>query len=617
MNNWTGLVVCVCLAALLQACSPGADSDATNPQGTRSLEVAQQPTAAEAAAFVVAAEQRLARLGQYSERQAWVLQNFITPDTELLAAKASEQFTAAQVEIAGEAARFMDVRDLDFDTHRKLHMLRSGILVPAPSDAAKTAEQAAISAKLGGMYGKGSYCRADGTCLALGELEDIMAHSRDPAVLLEAWEGWHAVAPPMKGLYARQVELANEGAAELGFADLGEMWRSGYDMDPGAFPGELDGLWSQVRPLYEALHCHVRAKLGEAYGPELVPQDGPIPAHLLGNMWAQSWDNLYDLVAPPATAAGYDLTGILNERAFDAVGMVKTGEAFFGSLGFEPLPQTFWERSLFVKPRDRDVVCHPSAWTIDEQEDVRMKMCIDVNAEDFRTVHHELGHNYYYLAYKDQSYLYRSGANDGFHEAVGDTLSLSITPEYLLRTGLLDAVPDASGDLGLLLRQALDKIAFLPFGLLVDRWRWSVFAGEVGPEGYNELWWQLREQYQGVSAPNDRPSGAFDPGAKYHVPTNIPYTRYFLAQILQFQFHRALCEAAGNEDPIHRCSIYGSQQAGERLSAMLGMGRSRPWPEALAALTGSPEMDATSILDYFAPLQTWLEEQNAGRQCGW
>jgi peptidyl-dipeptidase A len=467
------------------------------------------------------------------------------------------------------------------------------------------------------MYGKGSYCREDGSCLALGELENIMARSRDPEELLDAWNGWHAIAPPMKDLYARQVELANEGAVELGFDDLGTMWRSGYDMNPAEFPGVLDALWDDVKPLYEALHCHVRARLGEYYGTQVVPQNGPIPAHLLGNMWAQQWHNIYDLVAPPATAASYDLTSILNDRGFDAVGMVKAGEAFFGSLGFDPLPQTFWERSLFVKPRDREVVCHPSAWTIDEQEDLRMKMCIEVDAEDFKTVHHELGHNFYYRAYKDQSYLYRSGANDGFHEAVGDTLSLSITPEYLQMTGLLNEVPDASGDLGLLMRQALEKIAFLPFGLLIDQWRWQVFAGEVGPEGYNDLWWQLRERYQGVSAPNERPADAFDPGAKYHVPANTPYTRYFLAHILQFQFHRALCEVAGSEGPIHRCSIYGSEQAGQRLNAMLEMGRSRPWPEALAAVTGSPEMDAGAILDYFAPLQAWLDEQNAGRQCGW
>mgnify|MGYP001826447716 FL=1 len=334
-------------------------------------------------------------------------------------------------------------------------------------------------------------------------------------------------------------------------------------------------------------------------------------------MWAQSWDNVYGLVAPPETGAAYDLTAILQDEGFDAVGLVKTGEAFFSSLGFEELPDTFWDRSLFVKPADRDVVCHASAWTIDEKDDLRIKMCIDINSEDFKVIHHELGHNYYQRAYKDQSYLYRSSANDGFHEAVGDTISLSITPEYLQQIGLLEQVPDASGDLGLLMKQALEKISFLPFGLLVDQWRWKVFAGEVGPEGYNDLWWQLREQYQGVAASNDRPADAFDPGAKYHVPGNTPYTRYFLAHILQFQFHRALCEIAGNEGPIHRCSIYNSPQAGARLNAMLEMGRSKPWPEALAALTGSPEMDATAILDYFAPLQAWLDEQNAGRQCGW
>ena len=334
-------------------------------------------------------------------------------------------------------------------------------------------------------------------------------------------------------------------------------------------------------------------------------------------MWAQNWENIYDLVGPPATAATYDLTDILKDRRFDAVQMFRTGEAFFKSLGFEALPETFWERSLLVKPADRDVVCHASAWTIDEQDDVRIKMCTDVNAEDFKTVHHELGHDYYYLAYKDQSYLYRASANDGFHEALGDTLSLSITPAYLKRIGLLEAEPDPSGDLGLLMHQALDTIAFLPFGLVVDQWRWRVFAGEVGPEGYNRLWWQLREQYQGVGPPNERPANAFDPGAKYHVPANMQYTRYFLAAILQYQFHRALCEAAGFEGPIHRCTIYGSQQAGDRLRAMMEMGRSRPWPEALEVLTGSREMDATAILDYFAPLQAWLEEQNAGRQCGW
>ena len=603
--------VAILLPLLLIACKPMDDVTVTLASKQN------KPTAENALVFVAQSEEQLAMLGQEAERMAWVYSNFITGDTEKLSANANRKFAARQVELAVEAAKFNDTNGIDSDTRRKLDLLLSAIVIPAPSDAAKTAEQSEIGAKLGGMYGKGEYCYANGECLDLGHLSDIMAESRDPGALLEAWNGWREVSPPMKDLYARQVELANEGATELGFSDLGTMWRSAYDMPPEDFPGELDRLWGEVKPLYEALHCHVRAKLAEQYGSELVPQDGLIPAHLLGNMWAQDWSNIYPLVAPQETVAAYDLGDILKQRGFDAITMVQAGEAFFSSLGFEQLPETFWERSLFVKPQDRDVVCHASAWDVDEKDDLRIKMCIKINEEDFKTIHHELGHNYYQRAYKEQGYLYRSSANDGFHEAVGDTIALSITPEYLQKIGLLENVPDASGDIALLMKRALEGIAFMPFGLLVDQWRWQVFAGQVGPESYNELWWQLREKYQGVKAPNERPADAFDAGAKYHVPGNTPYTRYFLARILQFQFHRSLCRIAGEEGPVHRCSIYGNKQAGERLYAMLEMGRSQPWPDELEALTGQRDMDATAILDYFAPLKSWLDEQNQGRQCGW
>ncbi len=599
---------------LLAGCKPattGSTESNADPAPTAAA------AAADAAAFVADAESRLEKLGQHAERNQWVLANFITFDTELLAATADEQFTAAKMQAATDAARYLDLSDLDEDTARKLGYLRTGITIPAPQDPQKLSEQAEIGAKLGGIYGKGKYCRADGVCLPLGELENILAKSRDPAEQLEVWDGWHQIAPPMKPLYQRQVELANEAARDLGFADLGELWRSNYDMDADAFGAELDRVWGQVKPLYDALQCHVRAELNEYYGDDVVPAQGPIPAHLLGNMWAQSWENIYDIVGPGETGAGYDLTAILQEREFTPISMVETGEAFFSSLGFEELPETFWERSLFVKPADRDVVCHASAWDIDEVEDLRIKMCIEVNARDFRTIHHELGHNYYQRAYNQKSYLYRNSANDGFHEAIGDTLSLSITPKYLVQIGLLESEPDASGDLELLMKTALQKVAFLPFGLMMDQWRWKVFAGEVGPEGYNDLWWQLREKYQGVGAPNQRPADAFDPGAKYHIPGNTPYARYFLAHILQFQFFRSLCEIAGNDGPIHRCSFYGSKEAGEKLNRLLEMGRSQPWPVALEALTGSSQMDAGALLDYFAPLQTWLDEQNAGRTCGW
>jgi peptidyl-dipeptidase A len=416
----------------------------------------------------------------------------------------------------------------------------------------------------------------------------------------------------MRDDYARMVDLANEGARELGYPDVGAMWRSKYDMDPDAFATELERLWGQVAPLYEALHCHVRARLADTYGGEVVPAGEPIPAHLLGNMWSQSWGNVFELVAPEQAAPAYDLTEILLREEIDPIEMVRYGERFFSSLGFDPLPETFWERSLFVKPADREVVCHASAWDVDQVEDLRIKMCIQQNAEDFQTIHHELGHNYYQRAYNQLPLLYRGSANDGFHEAVGDTIALSVTPPYLVEIGLLEEEPPAEQDIALLMRDALDKVAFLPFGLLVDQWRWQVFSGEVPASDYNQAWWRLRERYQGIQPPVDRSEASFDPGAKYHIPGNTPYTRYFLAHVLQFQFHRALCDTAGYEGPLNRCTIYGSQAAGEKLEEMLAMGQSRPWPDALEAVAGTRQMDAGALIDYFAPLKTWLDEQNRG-----
>ena len=473
-----------------------------------------------------------------------------------------------------------------------------------------------------GAYGKGKYCppgkgAGKNECLDLEDLTRVMAASRNPAELLDVWRGWHAIARPMRPEFVRYVALANKGARELGFADDGAMWRAKYDMPPDDFAKELDRLWEQVRPLYLSLHAYIRTKLREQYGADVVPADGPIPAHLLGNMWAQTWDNVYPLAAPRDADPGFDLTEILKSRKTDYKQMVHYGEHFFTSLGFAPLPETFWERSQFVKPRDREVVCHASAWDIDFVEDVRLKMCIDITAEDFLTIHHELGHNFYQRAYDKQPFLFRDSANDGFHEAVGDTMALSVTPDYLVKIGLLDKAPDASKDIGLLLRKALEKVAFLPFGLVIDQWRWKVFSGEIPPDKYNQAWWELRRKYQGVAPPVARGEDDFDPGAKYHVASNTPYMRYFLADILQFQFHRALARIAGCREPLHRCSIYGNKEAGRRFNEMLEMGLSRPWPEALAKLTGESQMDATAIRDYFAPLQAWLDAQNKGKPVGW
>jgi peptidyl-dipeptidase A len=581
---------------------------------------ADPPTAAEAKAFVDEADAKLLKLSTDAQQADWVKSTFITDDTEAIAARANQVLSSVQTDLAKQATRF-DAVTVPDDVRRRLLLLKLYAVVPAPPDPAENEELTRILASLEGTYGKGKWCRpgAGGKeeCLDITALERLMAESRDPKALRDAWMGWHAIAKPMRKDFARYVELGNKGARGLGFQDLGVLWRSKYDMPPDEFARELDRLYEQVRPLYTSLHTYVRRRLRETYGPQVVPERGPIPAHLLGNMWSQTWENVYPLVAPRGADSGIDLTARLAAKGMDAKGMTKAGERFFTSLGFAPLPPTFWERSLFTKPADRDVVCHASAWDIDFVEDLRIKMCIQVTGEDFRTIHHELGHNFYQRAYNRQPFLFRDSANDGFHEAVGDTVALSVTPAYLKQVGLIDAEPDPSKDVGLLLQMALDKVAFIPFGLLIDQWRWKVFSGEVAPGSYNAEWWKLKQKYQGVSPPAPRTEEDFDPGAKYHVPANVPYMRYFLADILQFQLHRGLCRAAGQTGPLHRCSVYGNAQAGERMQKMLAMGVSRPWPDALEAVTGERKMDATAMLDYFAPLQKWLDEQNKGQAPGW
>ncbi len=576
----------------------------------------RKATPEEARKFIDDAEQKLLALGVDAGRADWIQATYITDDTEAVSAKIDERAIAATVDYAKQATRF-DGLQLDPVTDRKLKLLKLSLTIATPSDPKESEDLTRIVAGMEGMYGKGKYCPGGPeTCQDLEQLSKTLGESRDPKRLLDVWTGWHATSRPMKKDFTRYVALANKGAQQLGFKDNGAMWRSKYDMPPDAFAQELDRLWEQVKPLYLSLHAYVRAKLRAKYG-DVVPANGPIPAYLLGNMWAQEWDNIYPLVAPANADPGYDLTALLKKRNTDWKQMVKYGESFFTSLGFAPLPATFWERSLFLRPRDREVVCHASAWDIDYVDDLRLKMCIQITGEDFFTIHHELGHNFYQRAYDQQPPSFRDSANDGFHEAVGDTIALSITPEYLVKIGLLDKAPDTSKDIGLLLHKALEKIAFLPFGLVIDQWRWKVFSGEITPDKYNETWWQLRQKYQGIAPPPGRAETDFDPGAKYHVAANVPYMRYFLADILQFQFHRALAQAAGCTGPLNRCSVYGNKEAGARLNAMLEMGESRPWQEALEKIAGSREMDASAIRDYFAPLQKWLDEQNQGKPIGW
>ncbi len=590
--------------ALLGACTT---TTALSDNKTAS---AATPEAAEK--FVAEAERRRAEYSLRANRVSWVNATNITDDTDTMAAESANEGLALIDELARGARRFDGV-PVKPETARKLKLLKLAFTEPSPSDAKLREEMSKLVVSMQSDYGKGKYCPNgdQSKCLTLGDMEKTLAESRDPAELKKVWLGWHKVSPAYRERYARFVELSNQGAKEMGFPNTGELWRSQYDMPPAAFSVETERLWQQVKPLYDSLYTYTRNKLADHYGDTTVARDRPIPAHLLGNMWSQQWGNIYPLVKPASVNPGYDLTAALKKKNTTPKQMVKYGESFFTSLGLPALPETFWQRSLFVKPQDREVVCHASAWDLDDKNDVRIKMCIEINAEDFSTVHHELGHNYYQLAYNQQPQLFREGANDGFHEAIGDTIALSVTPEYLQKVGLIDKAPDASNDTGWLLEQALDKIAFLPFGYLMDQWRWKVFAGEAKPQDYDKLWWDLREKYQGIARPEPTQPGGFDAGAKYHIASNVPYMRYFMAHVMQYQFHRSLCKEAGYSGPLHRCSIYGSKAAGDKLKVMLEKGSSQPWPQTLKLMTGEETMDASAILDYYAPLKKWLDEQNA------
>ncbi len=656
MSKKTGSIVgmswgCISLIAALSACSD-------HHSGKTESAATAKPTAADAAAFVAKVNDEDKQI--YPEQTAanWVAENFITDDTQLLNAKAGERGLALQSQQIEQAKAFVGLADLTPEVARELTLIKISSPIPPPSDAAKRAELAALATKLDGEYGAGKYCppgKSGADCLNLDQLEKVLDHSRDPKALAEAWAGWHSVGAPMREDYGRFAGLMNEGAKELGYHDVGELWRAGYDMTPADFANETERLWTQVQPLYEQLHCYVRSKLHDKYG-DLVPTNGLIPADLLGNMWAQQWGNIYDIVVPYKDAGSLDVSSVLQARrdallkkelaAFEqayakanagkkppvddldnvehkvdteySIQTAKIAEDFYPSIGFPPLPASFYEKSLLTRPRDREVVCHASAWDMDQNGDVRIKMCIRPDEESLITIHHEMGHIYYFTMYHGQPFLYQQGAHDGFHEAIGDTITLSLTPQHLQKIGLIDHVSESQKALiNAQMKRALDKIAFLPFGKLIDQWRWKVFSGEIPAADYEKGWWKLREQYQGIAPPVARSESDFDPGAKYHVPGNTPYTRYFLSFIIQFQFHKALCDAAGFKGPLYACDIYGNKAAGAKFMAMLKQGASEPWPDTLEKLTGTRQMDGSAIIEYFAPLMAYLKQQNEGKSCGW
>ena len=551
----------------------------------------------------------------------WIGSNFINHDSQNIVADYSKRYTLKSLENSRKASSFNNLETSD-SNRRKLELLKSSFVMPPPLDESLASELSSISTKLEAMYGSGEYCYEDGSCYDLEAFEQIIDTSRNPDELLMAWNGWHEVGKPMKSMYMRMVEIGNEGSRDLGYSGLDDLWFSKYDMPADKFLEVTDSVWEEVKPLYEALHCHVRSQLNEYYGDEIVPPEGPLPVHLTGNMWGQSWSNIYDLVYPQASQTkSVDVTKIIKDRNINEIEMVEYAEDFFLSMGFEPLPDTFWERSLFTKPQDRSVVCHASAWNLDSvNNDLRIKMCIEKNEEDFITIHHELGHIFYYQAYNHLPTLFQGGANDGFHEAFGDLLTLSITPDYLKKIGFIndDEANLAKNDsIGLLMKQALEGVVVIPWALMLDKWRAGVFTGDIAENELNKAWWDMRESYQGIAPPDKRSEDYFDPGAKYHIPGNTPYTRYYLARIMQYQFHESLCNDMGFSGPLHECSIYGDKLAGEKIISTMAMGQSAPWQDAFEKLTGSRNISGDSVMNYYKPLKEWLDIQNNDRSCGW
>ena len=552
---------------------------------------------------------------------SWISSNFITYDSQKVIADYGTRYTLKSLERSREASAFDDL-STSAENRRMLNILKSSFVMPPPLNKELASELSSITTSLEAMYGSGEHCYEDGSCYDLEAFESIIDNSRNPEELLKAWHGWHEIGKPMKPMYMRMVDIGNQGSRDLGYQGLSDLWFSKYDMPADDFLNETDRVWEEVKPLYDALHCHVRAKLNEHYGDDVVPESGPLPVHLLGNMWGQSWSNIYDLVyTEESQQNSVDVTKIIEEKGLNEIEMVEYAEDFFLSIGFEPLPDTFWERSLFVKPRDRSVVCHASAWNLDPaNNDLRIKMCIQKNEEDFVTIHHELGHIFYYQAYNHLPTLFQGGANDGFHEAFGDLLTLSITPDYLTQIDFIsekEASVAKEDPIGLLMKQALDGVVVVPWALMLDKWRSGVFNGKIDETNLNSSWWRLREYYQGISTSTERSEEYFDPGAKYHIPGNTPYTRYYLARIMQYQFHEALCNEIEFDGLLHECSIYGSKEAGDKIISTMAMGESLPWQDAFENLTGTRQLSGKSILNYYAPLKDWLDEQNKYRTCGW
>ncbi|XP_025976569.2 angiotensin-converting enzyme 2 [Dromaius novaehollandiae] len=565
-----------------------------------------------------------------SSLASWNYNTNITEETSMKMNEADAKWSAFYDEASRNASNFPLANITD-----DLIRLQIQSLQDRGSSVLSSEKYTRLSTVLNTMstiYSTGTVCKPSDpfNCLVLEPgLDAIMADSTDYHERLWAWEGWRAdVGRLMRPLYEEYVDLKNEAAKLNGYSDYGDYWRANYEADyPEAYKYSRDQLiedvektFEQIKPLYEQLHAYVRHRLEQFYGPELISSTGCIPAHLLGDMWGRFWTNLYALTVPYPAKPNIDVTSAMVENNWDVLKIFKTAEAFFASVGLYNMTEGFWNNSMLTEPTDnRKVVCHPTAWDMGK-EDYRIKMCTKVTMDDFLTAHHEMGHIEYDMAYSHLPYLLRSGANEGFHEAVGEIMSLSAaTPQHLKSLGLLEPTfqEDAETEINFLLKQALTIVGTMPFTYMLEKWRWMMFNGKITKQEWMKRWWEMKREIVGVVEPVLHDETYCDPAALFHVANDYSFIRYYTRTIYQFQFQEALCKAAEHTGPLHTCDITNSTAAGQNLRQMLELGRSKPWTQALESITGEKYMNATPLLNYFEPLFNWLQKNNSGRSVGW
>lgn len=547
--------------------------------------------------------------------QNWNLYTDLTEENQQKSAESAANLGLFIREMKDEVASF-DLSALSTETRMQLELILS--FSGSGLSGNKLGRLRLLGNQMTERYSTGKVCKGDDSddCLPFDpDLETLMATSRNCSVLYWAWYGWRESVANQQARddFAEYVSLLNEGSRTQGWADTGDKWRQTLYMRDD-LKEETARLYAEIKPLFLSLHAYVRRKLYEYYGSDYVNLNGPIPSHLLGNMHPRAWTNIMDIVTPYPSKKRIDVTELIKAKNYTGLAMAKLADDFFKSLGMIPVNPRFFRDSMFEKPDDgRQVVCYPVAFDFYNKEDFRIKMCTDPSFEDFIILHHEMGHIQYFMQYKDLPLVFRNSPNPGFHEGIGDTIVLStVTNKHLHTIGLLEELPEEDNEtsINFLMQMALDNVAFMPFGYLIDLYRWKVFDGSIPPEKLNEEWWRMRRDLEGLIPPVSRNENNLDAVSYFHIAYDVPHIRYFVSRILTFQFHEALCNESGHTGPLHECDIYGSKAAGDLFSEFLSQGAKYPWDDTLEIITGQRVMSASSFLKYFQPLNDWLVKQN-------